>query len=258
MDIREFQPFGPSHIFAMAATLCIGMVMVSLQRNRTAPESWKRGSTRTLAVLLVLAVLADPVLTWLRYSGADPVLAARLVHENSWPFYFCDIASFLCAIALVWKNQRVAELAYLWGVAGTAQGLITPTLYFEWWSAEYWAFFIQHGGVPVAGLTLACGMGLAPQPGAVRRAVSWGLVYLLGAGLANRLISLCCPGACPNYGFVRAKPNIGSMFDYFGPWPWYLLTMVAISIIFFNLLCLPWRFKAKNLRSMNGPDSFPP
>lgn len=257
MDASAFQPFGPSHLFAIAATLGIGFMMVSLQRSRTVPETWKRGSAWTLAVLLVMAVMADPMLAWIRYSATDPIMAARMVHENSWPLHFCDIAAFLCAIALVWKNQRTAELAYLWGVAGTAQGLITPALNFEWWSAEYWAFFIQHGGVPVAGITLAFGMGLAPQPGAVRRAISWGVVFLLVAALGNWIIGLCCPGTCPNYGFVRAKPNIGSLFDYLGPWPWYLLTMVVISTVFFNLLCLPWRFKAKNLRSMQGPDNFP-
>jgi hypothetical integral membrane protein (TIGR02206 family) len=246
MDVREFQPFGPSHVCALVATAGIAVWLVSLQRSPVVSERWKRGTALTLAALLFLAVAADPVFAWWRYCE-DPVLAARVVHENSWPFYFCDIASLLCSAALVWRNQRVAELAYLWGVAGTAQGLVTPTLYFEWWRPEFWGFFIQHGGVPVAGLVLAFGMGLPPATGAVRRATLWGILYLLGAGLANRLLERCFPGTHPNYGFVRAKPDVGSLLDYFGPWPWYLLTMLCIAIIVFHLLCLPWRFRGNGL-----------
>lgn len=242
MDVREFEPFGTSHICALIATIGIGVWLVSLQRSPVVSERWKRGTAVTLATLLLLAVVADPVFAWWRYCD-DPVVAARIVHENSWPFYFCDIASILCSVALIWRNQRVAELAYLWGVAGTSQGLITPTLYFEWWQPEFWGFFIEHSGVPVAGLVLAFGMGLPPAPGAVRRATLWGILYLLVAGLANWLISLCFPGANPNYGFVRAKPNVGSLFDYFGPWPWYLLTLLCIAMLVFYLLCLPWRFR---------------
>ncbi|MEI6177300.1 MAG: TIGR02206 family membrane protein [Verrucomicrobiota bacterium] len=240
MDIREFQPFGTSHVCALTATVGIAVWLVSLQRSPVVSERWKRGTALTLAALLFLAVVADPVCAWWRFCG-DPVVAARIVHENSWPFYFCDIASLLCSVALIWRNQRVAELAYLWGVAGTSQGLITPNLYFEWWQPEFWGFFIEHGGVPVAGLMLAFGMGLPPAAGAVRRATLWGILYLVGAGLANWLISLCFVGTHPNYGFVRAKPDVGSLFDYFGPWPWYLLTLLCIAIVVFHLLCLPWR-----------------
>jgi hypothetical integral membrane protein (TIGR02206 family) len=240
VDIREFQPFGASHWFAIASTAAAGLVMVGIQRSARVPDVWKRRIAATLAVLLVSAVAADPLLCWLRYAPADPAQAARLVHENSWPLYFCDIASLLCALALVWRNRGIAELAYLWGVAGTVQGLITPTLYFDWWTPEYWAFFIQHGGVPVAGVTLACGMGLHPLPGAVRRATAWGIVYLAIAGLGNWLIATAFPGARPNYGFVCEKPPVGSLFDYFGPWPWYLGTLTVIAALCFHLLCLPW------------------
>lgn len=241
MDIREFQPFGASHWFAMAATVAAAIAMVRMQRHPGVPEVWKKRIAGVLACLLVASVALDPLSCWLRYSPDDPALAARLVHENSWPCYFCDIAAVLCAVALVWRIRPVAEIAYLWGVAGTAQGLITPVLQFDWNTPEYWGFFIQHGGVPVAGVTLAWGMGLHPLPGAVRRATLWGLLYLAAAGLVNWAIATAFPGTRPNYGFVCEKPGVGSLFDYFGPWPWYLGTLTVIAALCFALLCLPWR-----------------
>ena len=214
--------------------------MVALHRSRQVPARWQRGTALALAALLILTVAADPLPVLWRY-GDDPALAARLIHENSWPFHFCDIAAVLCAIALVGQRPRLAELGYLWGMAGTVQGLITPNLFFDWHTPEFWGFFLQHGGVPIAAVTLAFGMKLPPTKGAVKRAICWGVVYLIGAGLANVTLAKSFVGCHPNYGFVCAKPQTGSLLDLMGPWPWYLLGLVGLALIFFNLLCLPWR-----------------
>ncbi len=245
MDLAEFHPYGASHLAALALTAVAGISMVGLHKSPAVPERWKHGASWILAVLLVVTALADPVLTWLRGMATDgPELAANMVHEGAWPLHLCDVAAFICAVALIQRKQRLAELAYLWGTAGTGQGLLTPNLVFEWWRPEFWTFFIQHGGVPVAGLTLVCGMGLAPQPGAIKRAISWGIVYLLVAGLANILLAACFPGIHPNYGFVCAKPAVGSLLDFLGPWPWYLPGLVIIAMMIFYLLCLPWSIRS--------------
>lgn len=243
MDVHNFQPFGVSHACAVAVTLVAGILLVRMQCSSRIGESWKQGAARILAVLLVLTTIADPVVTWMRFSPQDPELARRLIHENAWPVHFCDIAAWLCAISLVWKNQRVAELAYLWGLTGTMQGLITPALRYDWQSPEYWGFFLQHGGVPVAGLMLALGMGLPPQAGAPLRATLWGMGFLSIAGAVNWCLSRGFPDAHPNYGFVCAKPATGSALDFLGPWPWYVFSLIGIAYGLFYLLCLPWRGK---------------
>jgi hypothetical integral membrane protein (TIGR02206 family) len=152
------------------------------------------------------------------------------------PFYLCDIVSLVLGVALITRRQRWAELGYLWGMAGTVQGLITPTLYFSWDTAEYYVFFAQHGGVPVAALTLAFGTNLKPQPGAFWRAVLWSWVYIGGVYFVNLAL-----GA--NYGFVNHKPNVPTLFDYMGPYPWYLLTVQAIAFSLYLLLLIPFRLR---------------
>ena len=44
-----------------------------------------------------------------------------------------------------------------------------------------------------------------------------------------------------NYGFLNAKPSVGTLFDYMGPYPWYLLTLQAIAFSLYLLLLLPFR-----------------
>lgn len=230
MDHREFSLFGLSHWVALAATALAVAGFISIQRSEKFTESTKRWTRYGLALSLVLAVAADPVLTWIRYRNNEPW---KMVIDNSLPLYLCDVVSFFLAAALITRRQWQAEIGYLWGMGGTVQGLITPTLYFDWNTPEYFAFFIQHGGVPVAAAGLVWGMGLKPRPGAFRRAVlmSWG--YMVVVMLINHLIGR-------NYGFLNGKPEVSTMMDYFGPEPWYLVTLNVVAFTLYALLLLPF------------------
>jgi hypothetical integral membrane protein (TIGR02206 family) len=217
----------------MAATLVFAIFMLRFTRSPDVSPQSKHRAHLVLGAVLVIAVALDPILTWLRYHDR-PDVAFRLVKETALPLYLCDVVSLMLAFALITKNQRFAEIGYLWGIAGTVQGLITPTLYFSWDTPEYYAFFAQHGGVPVAAIALAYGSPLHPQPGAFQRAVWWSWGYMSVVYGLNVLL-----GA--NYGFLNAKPGVGTLFDYMGPYPWYLITLQLVAFTLYFLLLLPFR-----------------
>ena len=232
MDIRAFETFGLPHCVAMAATAIAAVAMVRLNFSTAVSPEKKQRANLILGVILLVAVTLDPILTWLRYDD-QPGMASKLVRETALPLYLCDVVSVVLAVALFSKRQRFAELGYLWGMAGTVQGLITPTLYFSWDTLEYYAFFAQHGGVPVAALALAYGTPLRPQPGAFKRAIFWSWVYMAVVYGLNWLL-----GA--NYGFLNGKPGVGTLFDYMGPYPWYLITLQFVAFTLYFLLLLPF------------------
>jgi hypothetical integral membrane protein (TIGR02206 family) len=190
-----------------------------------------------LAGVLFASVLADPVITYLRYAD-DPTLAWQLVQQTAWPFYLCDWAAIICGLALLRGSQRLAELGWCWGMGGTLQGLVYPTsLSFDLPNPDWIAFFAEHGGVPVAGVVLVLGLGLRPQPGVVWRAWICLCGYLLVAGVLNHvLIRLGFPGS--NYGFVCSSDY--SPFSVLGSWPQYLIYILLILGVFFCLLTWPF------------------
>ncbi|MFD0895045.1 TIGR02206 family membrane protein [Luteolibacter ambystomatis] len=240
MDAREFVPYGPSHWVALAATAVAAIGMIRLNRSVKVAEPVKQRANTILAILLVVAVSLDPLLTWLRYRhDPDVALAGTLVRETALPLYLCDVVSLVLAVALVTRRQRWTEMGYFWGLAGTVQGLLTPTLYFNWDTPEYYAFFVQHGGVPVAALALVFGAGIKPQRGAFRRAVLWSWVYMAVVFCLNVLLD-------SNYGFLNHKPAVGTLFDYMGPEPWYLLTLQAVAFSLYGLLLLPFARRSES------------
>lgn len=240
MDSRQFETFGLPHCTAMTVTAIAAIGMILYQRSPKVSAENKHRMNVVLGIMLIIAVAMDPLLTWLRYDE-QPELAAKLVRETALPFYLCDVVSLFLAYALITRNQRFAEIGYLWGVAGTVQGLITPTLYFSWDTPEYYAFFIQHGGVPVAALALAFGTQLSPARGAFKRAIFWSWGYMGLIFLINSLLNA-------NYGFINGKPAVGTLFDYMGPYPWYLITLQLIAFTLYFLLLLPFR-KSEDLQT---------
>lgn len=242
----DFHSFGLSHCTALLVTAAAAIFMVRLNRSTRVPSRTKQMANRALAAVLVISVLMDPLLTWLRYR-ADPDYALRLVREDALPVHLCDVVAIVLAWALITRNHRLAEVGYLWGLAGTVQGLITPTVKFDWYAPEYFAFFAQHGGVPVAALTLAFGAGLPPQRGALFRTMCWSWVYMAGVFVLNAALRA-------NYGFINGPPEVSSLIDFMGPWPWYLLTLQAVAILLFALLLLPFRrkWRTEQIRPLSG------
>jgi hypothetical integral membrane protein (TIGR02206 family) len=227
----QFQLFGLAHLLVILATIVTTLCSSYYLRTAASPR-FERIVRISFGCLLITAVMLDPVLTLLRY-GSTP-LGWSLVTSSSLPFYLCDVVSIILAIALFTKNQRLAEIGYLWGLAGTVQGLITPTLWFGWDTPEFHIFFLQHGGVPIAAVMLVWGLGIIPLKGAFKRSVYWSWSYIILVMIINWALG-------QNYGFLNGVPEVPTLFDYMGPYPYYLITLqvIAFSLYFFLLKVAP-------------------
>ena len=139
----SFQAFGVPHNLAMLTTLIVAVVLTAYARG--GPDDRNLKVIRyVLGALLLISVALDPVLTLVRYGVEE--LGREMVVNDSLPFYLCDVVAIVLAFALFTKNQRLVEIGYLWAIAGTLQGLIMPTLWFDHGELEFYIFFLQHGG----------------------------------------------------------------------------------------------------------------
>ncbi len=226
ITIAQFQHFGFSHITALIATVLGAICMVKFIRS-DAPESLKTKVRYGFGSILILVVLMDPVLCFMRWGTGDE--GWKMFWNSSLPLYLCDVTSIVTAIALFSKNHRYAEIAYLWGLAGTTQGLITPTLFHDWDTMEYYNFFLQHSGVPIAAITLVWGMRIVPRKGAFKRIVVWSWAYMLVTKSINHIID-------ENYGFLNRKPEFDTLFNYMGDYPYYLITLQVMAFAVYYVL----------------------
>lgn len=217
-----FALFGAAHLGALGITLLVALILVCHAHRH--PEHISLIS-KSLAVFLLVLYPLHMAVHW---------RTGTLNREIAFPCHLCDVAAALGAIALLTRRQRLAELVWFWGMAGTLNGLLTPALSESFPSYAYFAFFALHGGVVITAVFLVAGLNLKPAPGAVWRAFGWIQVYLLAAASVNLL-----SGA--NYGFLRAKPAQASPIDLLGPWPWYIAGLELLALGLFSLLYWPFR-----------------
>jgi len=230
----HFRQFGPPHLaaIALAAALAAGLTFWARRSRSRAPARW---AGRALAVVL----LANEAIYLLRGLQVAPLPEFA---RHFLPLHICGVAVFLTAWVLLRPNPYAYEIAYFWGLGGTVQAILTPSLTAGEGFPSYWffTFFIAHGGT-VAGVVLATwGLGLRPARGAVVRVVVVSNLYMLAVAGINALL-----GA--NYMFLCAPPA-GATPLFFLPWPWYIAFLDLLGVAIVLLLCLPFAIE-KRLRA---------
>ncbi len=223
-----FQAGSTSHGVVLALTVVLTVTMIGLARYQC-HRSVRLGEW-ILAIILLLQFPVNVLIAW---------KMGTLTAATNLPCHLCDLASFIGAYALIKRDQLACELLYFLGIAGTLQGLLTPALTLDWPHPRFIVFFALHGGVVLAALYVVFGRLQIPRRGAVMTAFKLLLVYAMFAGLADYFSG-------GNYGFLRSKPSTASILDHLGPWPWYIGSLLIVSLAIFTLLDLPfWRHRKR-------------
>ena len=222
--VRKMQLFGWLHLTILFLTVAVPFVLSRFTRREQRPRLARYLAVSIAAILILNRIMA---VTW----GIHERTILRW--QDALPMHLCDWASVAVIVALLWRGQLTYELAYLWGLAGTFQAVLTPDLAQTFPNPFFVGFFVDHCGIIVSVLFLTWGLGMRPRPGSVRRVWGWTQVYVLCAVLVDWLTKT-------NYGYLAAKPMHGSLLDFLGPWPWYIGSLEALSLVFFTVLYAPF------------------
>ena len=219
----HFHSFGVSHLSAMALMLAASVALIAASRAAGSPRFDK-----TLRWTLAFLLIAD----WALYLAMFYV-KGWLALGNVLPLNLCDWATIAVVVTLVWPNQRSYELSYFWALAGTLLASITPDLEYDFPDWRFLFFFFYHAIIITSVLYLTFASRMRPVAGSIRRVIAWTLAYVAVAGMADWLLGT-------NYGFLRAKPGVATLFDSMPPWPWYIVESFAIGLAAMLILYVPF------------------
>ena len=212
----DFQTFSTAHLIAMGLTLGVPILIAAIARRRAAAA---------IGYLLAGVLLTNEVTNWC-YRFAEFGLSEFI--RNHLPLHACGIAVLAAAATLLFRNQRAFEIAYFWGLVGSSNAVITPSLDegegFP--SYRFFQYFVAHSGIVVGVLFATWGLRMRPTLGGLFRAFVCVNLFALGVGVFNVVMD-------SNYMFLREPPETASPF-FFAPWPWYIpiLDLVALGMFF--------------------------
>lgn len=154
------------------------------------------------------------------------------------PLNFCVILPYFMPYLMYSKNKTMYGIMYFGVLGGTFQGIITPHLDgIGFPSYVYLKFWIEHAGLIILILYATMVYKMRPNWKDYRNAVIFLFAYFFVFLMSiNYLIG-------SNYGYTISKPPDGSLLDFFGPWPIYIIVATCIAFPFFFVLYLPFFVK---------------
>lgn len=224
----SFVMFSTAHLVAMIA-LCFLVFFLFLFKKKESVQSTK---WKVYERLFALSLLTIDV-----YYHVWLVQVGRWSWSNSLPLELCSI-SLGGAIILLWTgNKHIYDFVFYAGIGGALQALITPALNYSFPHFRYFHFFYTHIGIILTALYFTWMKGYRPTfKGIIKTMLI--LNVLLPIIFA---VNVYVQG---NYMFLRTKPINGSLLDFLGPYPWYILSLEVVSFFIFGGLWLVFRKKS--------------
>ncbi|UFJ41417.1 TIGR02206 family membrane protein [Brevibacillus humidisoli] len=218
-----FRLFSPSHLTALLL-IALLLWMLYHKRELLQKEKWNTSARCVLAAVLLLSEISLQL--WYVLSiGWDASYAL--------PLQLCSITLLLSVVVLINKNKLLYEILFFVGIGGASQALLTPELFYPFPHFRFFHFFLAHAGILLSCLFLTVVEGYRPTIRSIWKAMTFLNLLLPVVAVANYLTG-------GNYMFVARKPANPSVIDFLGPYPWYVLSLEVIAVLFFFLLYIPF------------------
>ncbi|NNC49289.1 MAG: TIGR02206 family membrane protein [Flaviramulus sp.] len=149
------------------------------------------------------------------------------------PLYLCSLLGLFMPIFTYYRKFWMYEILLFWIIAGTLQGVITPDIEIGFPSLDYFRYWAVHLGLLIIIFYATFVFKMRPKFKSVFKSFFALQVYVLAMVIINFILNA-------NYFYLNEKPKSATLLDYFGEWPWYIVTGQLIIIPYFLLIYLPF------------------
>jgi hypothetical integral membrane protein (TIGR02206 family) len=221
-----FKTFSISHWAALFVIFVVNIVMVVWLRKIN-----NKKVNKILCYVVSIVIILQEILRTVWYAAYG-----IFSFGTSLPLHLCGFAIILMPFMLIMKNKTVFEVLYFWGLAGATQALLTPDLTYDFPHWVYFRYFFSHGLIIAGCIYMTFVEKYRPTWKSILKTFIATNILMGFIAIVNVLTS-------GNYMFICWKPEQGSLIDYLGPWPWYILSLEGVGLVVFVLYYLPYFIK---------------
>ena len=235
---NAFTMFGFQHLVGVLFFVFLGYILIAWAKKLSEERQHKIGIV--MSVFLCASLLLWTIVR-IYIEGFDA--------KEHLPLHLCNLVSILLPVFAITRKQWMYEILLFWILAGTSQAIITPDLAHGFPHYDYLKYFIVHCGLVIFILYATFIYKMRPTVKSIFKSFLALQVYFVAMLLVNKLLG-------SNYFFISEKPPHGSLLDYFGDWPYYILVAELILFPYFFLIYLPFHLTRKRAISQTtDPDS---
>lgn len=221
-----FELFGTAHLIALACVVLVNII-IYLSRKKFSSQG------RVYFRYICAAILLLNETTWHLWN----YFTGQWTVQTMLPLHLCSVLVFVSAIMLITKSYAIYEFAYLLGIAGATQALLTPDAgIYGFPHFRFFQIFISHGAIVTSAIYMTLVEDFRPYWKSLGHIALWGNVYMAVIFVINQLIG-------SNYLFIAHKPETASLMDVLPPWPWYILALEGIGAVMCLILYIPFIIK---------------
>ena len=154
------------------------------------------------------------------------------------PLFLCSFMALIIPVYTYYRKYWMYEILFFWIVAGTLQGVITPDIAEGFPVFDYFRYWIVHLGLLIVMFYATFVFNVRPKFKSVFKSIIALQFYILIMYAINLILNA-------NYTYLNAKPEAASILDYFGDWPYYVVTAQFAIIPYFLLIYLPFYLEDK-------------
>jgi hypothetical integral membrane protein (TIGR02206 family) len=216
-----FIPFSMVHWLAIFAIICLFGLLSNWVRYKSEKVQLK------VAILMSIIPFLCVILRVLLVTWED-----NFTVEEELPLHLCRVSAIVFPFAILYKWHKIINVLFFYCLVFTSLALITPDLQYNPPHYSFFFYFILHGTLALMPIYMVKILKIIPQKADIWNAFIWGNGYMVFTFIINKALN-------SNYLYTSKKPPPGTLFDYLGPWPWYLLVINIGAMVLFYLIWLP-------------------
>ncbi|WHY63828.1 TIGR02206 family membrane protein [Cytobacillus firmus] len=222
-----FSTFTLSHIAMIALFTGVAVFLYIFRKTI------KRYDRKLRMIMFLLLFVLELLYHFWLYIGGYWEISFTL------PLQLCSISLLLCLVLLATESKAVFQIVYYIGVTGALMAILTPELFLGFPHFRFFQFFITHILIIWTCLYFVFVRQFRPTGRGLIESFIFLNLCAAAAFFANKLTG-------GNYMFLARKPQNNSLLDYFGPYPYYIITLEIAALFLFLLLLLPFKMIGKN------------
>jgi len=218
-----FTSYSSEHFFTLLVGVILGYLIIAKTKNW--PYLRQRKLLLSLSIFIFVFQLLKMPINY--FQGTFD-------KTTDLPFHLCHFLPAFLIYIFYYLNRNLWAILFFWVVLGCSQANITPTLdvsLFNWDAIRYWAL---HFLIVIVTLYPIFNWKWDLRRGDV-------LKTIIGLNLVALVIYLINISIGTNYMYLNAKPPGQNLYALFPEWPYYILVIEGILVIFSILVYLVYK-----------------